>query len=201
MKVFVWNCRGLGTSRTIRELRNFISTKNPHIICILESKSNLSKMEMVRVHLGYDCCFAVPSRGKSGGVAVFWRSNLDVQVINYSFYHIDFLVQYITSVRFTLFYGCPTSAMRGRRWDLITRLSHLSSQPWCIAGDFNEVLNCDEVTRLTRVRCSGIDKFRQTISHCQLFDLGYQGSKYTYSNKRKGNEEIKCRLDRAFADS
>ncbi|KAL9679659.1 hypothetical protein QQ045_017525 [Rhodiola kirilowii] len=31
-------------------------------------------------------------------------------------------------------------------------------------------------------------------------DLGFKGSKFTYSNKRQGRDEIQCRLDRAVGD-
>ncbi|KAL9683241.1 hypothetical protein QQ045_015060 [Rhodiola kirilowii] len=45
-----------------------------------------------------------------------------------------------------------------------------------------------------------IEKFRSVVSHCGLFDIGFRGYKYTYSNKRRGADEIKSLLDRALAD-
>ncbi|MCH90208.1 hypothetical protein A2U01_0011119 [Trifolium medium] len=41
--------------------------------------------------------------------------------------------------------------------------------------------------------------FRNTISHCDLQDLGYQGSIYTWTNKHQGEHLIKSRLDRFLA--
>lgn len=39
---------------------------------------------------------------------------------------------------------------------------------------------------------------RQVMELCGLSDLGFQGHLYTWSNGRKGNENIQCRLDRAI---
>src|SRR4051812_800541 len=41
--------------------------------------------------------------------------------------------------------------------------------------------------------------FWEVLSDCNLFDLGFQGVPWTYSNKRDGNKNVKVRLDRAVA--
>ncbi|KAL9679702.1 hypothetical protein QQ045_017568 [Rhodiola kirilowii] len=69
-----------------------------------------------------------------------------------------------------------------------------------IVGDFNEVLCTNEVSRLNHRRQQAIEKFRSVVSRCGLIDIGFRGYKYTYSNKRRGEYEIKSRLDRALAD-
>ncbi|KAL9690275.1 hypothetical protein QQ045_010672 [Rhodiola kirilowii] len=79
------------------------------------------------------------------------------------------------------------------------RLKQSSPHPWCILGDFNEVLRADEVTRCHAIRKQHIDQFCQAVNSCNLIDLGFLGGKFTYSNKRKGMGEIKCLLDRAVA--
>ncbi|MCH80381.1 hypothetical protein A2U01_0001148, partial [Trifolium medium] len=43
--------------------------------------------------------------------------------------------------------------------------------------------------------------FRNTISHCDLQDLGYNGSIYTWTNRQPGEQLIKSRLDRFLATS
>jgi hypothetical protein len=44
-----------------------------------------------------------------------------------------------------------------------------------------------------------MERFRDTLVDYQLGDLGYHGSKYTWSNKRDSGEFVKERLDRAVA--
>lgn len=81
-------------------------------------------------------------------------------------------------------------------------LSHLASRsrgPWLCLGDFNEIVDLSE-------KCGGairseaqMDRFRSTLSECNLGDLGYLGSKFTWSNKRENSEFNQERLDRAVA--
>ena len=42
--------------------------------------------------------------------------------------------------------------------------------------------------------------FQQTLESCELFDLGYKGPKYTWSNGQLGNAIIKERLDMGVAN-
>jgi hypothetical protein len=42
-------------------------------------------------------------------------------------------------------------------------------------------------------------QFRDTLVSCRLGDLGYHGSKYTWSNKQEKKSFVKERLDRATA--
>ncbi|KAL9669149.1 hypothetical protein QQ045_006691 [Rhodiola kirilowii] len=149
-------------------------------------------MEVIRSKVGFKNCFVVPSKGKSGGLAVLWHDYVNIKVCNYSFFHVDFLVEGTPKLRFTLFYGSPVSTSRHRSWDLLRKLNKLSDLPWCIFGDFNEVLRSSEVSRLYSSRLRQIDCFRSAVKECKLYDLKYKGG----SNHRKGDAETRSRLDR-----
>jgi hypothetical protein len=41
--------------------------------------------------------------------------------------------------------------------------------------------------------------FREVLSYCDLYDLGYSGSPWTFDNKQWGTRNVKVRLDRAVA--
>ena len=41
--------------------------------------------------------------------------------------------------------------------------------------------------------------FRECLTDCRLIDLGYSGYDYTWDNKREGDANVQCRLDRATA--
>ncbi|KAL9668150.1 hypothetical protein QQ045_002525 [Rhodiola kirilowii] len=185
MLILAWNCRGIGTSRTVGELRDLIKSTSPQIVGLVETKSNVEKMEKLRVKIGFLGCFVVPSCRGSGGLAVFWRRGTDVSIRSYSNYHIDFLVHVNTPVRFTLFYGSPLS---------LRKLSVGNQWPWCVFGDFNEVLKSSGNFQ----RQNQIEKFKEVVADCSLLDLGYSEYKFTLSNKRRGRDEAKGRLDRAL---
>jgi len=38
---------------------------------------------------GFDCCLAVSSNGRSGGIARFWRNSFNCSILNYSSNHIN----------------------------------------------------------------------------------------------------------------
>jgi hypothetical protein len=41
--------------------------------------------------------------------------------------------------------------------------------------------------------------FRDTLSYCNLFDLGFSGPPWTFDNKQKDRRNVKARIDRAVA--
>jgi hypothetical protein len=68
-------------------------------------------------------------------------------------------------------------------------------------GDFNEIVDQTEEVGGLVWNGAQMEAFRYTLSECSLGDLGYRGSKYTWSNKREVGEFIKERLDRALANA
>ncbi|CAM8926103.1 unnamed protein product [Rhodiola kirilowii] len=200
MKILVWNCRGLGSSSAVRALQELIRVYRPLVVGIVESKSSSSRCEVVRVKLGFDCCFDVPARGRSGGLALFWNNMSDVSVVSYSGYHINFTLNNKGPAQVTIFYGNPRTNLRQLSWNLIRKLRELINMPWCIIGDFNAICNFSETTSKNLSRQVFMEHFRDVLLDCGLMDLGYKGSKFTFSNKRQGMEEVRSRLDRAVGD-
>ncbi|CAM8996214.1 unnamed protein product [Rhodiola kirilowii] len=201
MTILIWNCRGLGTPFAIRALRDVIGSSRPMIVALIETKVNKSKCENIRVKTGFQHCFCVPANGKSGGLMVLWNSDIEVSLNSFSFFHIDFTVNSSGIFRATLFYGCPRTHLRSKSWELLRRLKSMSNLPWCVFGDFNEILQYSETTsRIAHRRCS-MEQFQETLNSCDLFDLGFRGHKFTFSNRRQGENEVKCRLDRVLANS
>lgn len=64
-------------------------------------------------------------------------------------------------------------------------------------GDFNKVLSASEQLRGVGRRKSQMNRFREAMHNCQFVDLGFIGSKYTWTDNRE--DEVRCRLDRALA--
>lgn len=100
--------------------------------------------------------------------------------------------------RLTLFYGTPYSQLRNNSWNLLRKLASLNTIPWIIFGDFNEVcfsweVNSNKIRGEWRMR-----KFREVLEENNLFDLGFQGYLFTFSNKRMGLMETKACLDSAL---
>jgi exonuclease III len=43
--------------------------------------------------------------------------------------------------------------------------------------------------------------FREVLNHCNLYDLGFTGLPWTYDNMKKGDGNVRVRLDRVVASS
>ena len=84
----------------------------------------------------------VPSRGQSGGLALFWKRELYVSISSYSHHHIDAIIDQLGthSWRFTRFNYSPTRARQRAAWDILRVLNTHHQLPWLCGGDFNELL-------------------------------------------------------------
>ena len=86
------NCRGLGNHATVSELRDFVKKYAPTILCVVETQLHKVCVEKLAPTLGFDKAFAVSSYGRKGGIGMFWNSNLKVEILPYSQYHLDAIV-------------------------------------------------------------------------------------------------------------
>lgn len=81
-----------------------------------------------------------------GGIAMLWRSGVDVTLRNYSKYHIDMDIvdDDGQAWRFTGVYGEAHVEHKEKTWETLHSLISVLRVPWLMAGDFNEVLFASE---------------------------------------------------------
>lgn len=141
MSTLSWNCRGLGTSWAIQFLKETVLQKRPDMVFLCETLCKNELVEKVREMLKFEGAFSVNAISKSGGIALLWRKQDDVQVLSYSRNHIDVKVDMIgwNTFRLTRLYGEPDRAKRQDTWNLIRNLKNNSLIPWCLVGDMNNV--------------------------------------------------------------
>ncbi|KAL5863359.1 hypothetical protein ACOSQ3_000873 [Xanthoceras sorbifolium] len=68
-----------------------------------------------------------------------------------------------------------------------------------IGGDFNEILRGDENEGGVIRAGSAMDRFREVVDSCNLLDMGFSVSKFTWCNRQFGGNVIWERLDRCFS--
>lgn len=89
--------------------------EKPNFVFLTETKLLRQKVEAIRSKLGFDSVFVVDCKGRSGGLALTWNSEVQVVIQNYSFRHINAQVQrkvYDVQWKLTCFYGHPDVAKR-----------------------------------------------------------------------------------------
>ena len=136
----------MGSAATVREVREFANKFAPTLLCIVETQLEGTRVEALAGTFGYDNSFAIDSRGRSGGIGIFWNNEIKVEILGYSDYHVDCSVEEVghDPWRETVVYGEAQAHLRYKTWDTLKNISTLSSLPWLCIGDFNEVLRPDE---------------------------------------------------------
>jgi hypothetical protein len=181
-----------------------IKEKRPSLVFLMETKLRSRKMERIRCKVGFKNLFVVDSIGKGGGLALFWNEDLKMEIKNFSSRHINGVVTIpLTDQqwKFTGFYGQPDVSKRREGWDILKHLATQIPEPWLCIGDFNEVLTMSEKWGGGERANSQMREFQLTLEICDFSDLGYIGSKFTWSNCKEDHEFIKERLDRGVANT
>ncbi|WOG99649.1 hypothetical protein DCAR_0519003 [Daucus carota subsp. sativus] len=145
-------------------------------------------------------CYAVDAVGHGGGVALLWKNEGGITIVNSCSNFIDFEVTHeqIGRWRYTGYYRIPDRSKRREAWSMIKNLAADSMLPWCIIGDFNDLMTEDEKKGEQCHPRALLNGFSETIMECNLIDLGFTGDKFTWERGRGTDKWILERLDRGL---
>ncbi|KAJ8750349.1 hypothetical protein K2173_014264 [Erythroxylum novogranatense] len=93
--------------------------------------------------------------------------------------------------------------IRSRRhisWNLLRALARQDDKEWVCIGDFNELLSQEEKWGIHDHPHYLIRNFRDVLPDCDLHDIRYTGSLFTWYMKRNSQVVAKQRLDRAVGN-
>ncbi|KAG5568398.1 hypothetical protein H5410_064588, partial [Solanum commersonii] len=100
----------------------------------------------------------------------------------------------------TLIYAKCREEERLMIWEDMYQLALGMDIPWLIEGDFNIILNSEEKIGGLPVLDSEHEDFENYISSCDLEEIHFKGSPFTWWNSRAGNASIFERLDRVLTN-
>ncbi|KAA3488305.1 reverse transcriptase [Gossypium australe] len=116
--------------------------------------------------------------------------------------HIDMVVddnEARVKWRYTGFYGSPYVQDRNEAWEVLKILITLDDIPWFVCRDFNEIIyGFEKKGGLSRDE-GRMELFRRTLEVCQLIDIGYSGTWFTWERGNLPETNIQERLDRGIA--
>ena len=92
MKIFAWNCRGLGQASAICDLQALMSMFALGCLILMETKVNVSTLQNVLAYLNFPHNVYVPPIGLDGGFCVAWRASVDMEPITMNKHLISLLV-------------------------------------------------------------------------------------------------------------
>jgi hypothetical protein len=81
------------TSLTVPELRNIVRQEDPTLLLVMETNISGTRVEKLWDALGFYSSFGVNSDRFSGGIGLFWKNDVVVDLKNFGSKHIDVVVR------------------------------------------------------------------------------------------------------------
>ena len=144
--------------------------------------------------------------GYVGGIWLLWCSDLvSMDILSTTEQEIHTIVQVRSlsqSWLLSSIYGSLRFRERCILWSNLKILSKRHNLPWAVMADFNDVVSGEEKIwggggyGIFRRR---VLEYSNYMDYCNLFDLGFTGPKFTWTNKRDFPGLIEGRLDRVWA--
>ncbi|XP_020207334.1 uncharacterized protein LOC109792340 [Cajanus cajan] len=201
MSITSWNCRGIGHKRAIPILWDLTRSYKPDILFLSETMVNSNRIKDLCHILNFNHWYVVDRSGRGGGLALLWKDTFDITITQANPNYINVNVKDRNNIhwRLTGFYGYPERRKRKDSWDLLRHLASLSNLPWCIIGDFNDLLSSNDKKGTNPHPYYLIQGFRQATMDCGLEDLPLIGHPFTWIKGNLPNNLVEERLDRALA--
>ena len=98
------------SSRLDNELQDLCNQVKPTLLFLIETRAKLEKVEETRRKLGFDNCFCVELVGLSGGLCLFWKKEMEVEILEKcrNYFHTHYRSkQVMASWDCTFTYGNP----------------------------------------------------------------------------------------------
>ena len=204
VKIISWNVRGVNDPDRRKIIRNFIRNQRVDLVCLQETKIQEMSTAVAR-SLGVGRIFdwrALNAEGSAGGIILFWdKKAMELVNSEIGLFSISCLFKMVEGGFLWMFSGVYGPVERNLKeifWEELGSIRGWWEGPWCLGGNFNEILSPYERARGGQYNPS-MKRFAEIVNELGLRDLPLQGGRFTWSGGRNGRS--KSRLDRFLVSS
>ena len=176
IKILSWNVRGVNDLDKRKVIKNFLRSQRADLVCLQETKVQEMNINMVR-SLGVGRCLnwkALNAEGSAGGILLLWDNSrislVDSVVGRFSVSCLFRMAKDGFQWAFSRVYGPVEKRLRESFWEELGSIKGLWEDPWCVGGDFNEILYPNERFRGGRISNS-MRRFSDILNDLELRDL------------------------------
>ncbi|XP_057999359.1 uncharacterized protein LOC110643786 [Hevea brasiliensis] len=152
MTIVTWNIQGAAGRHSLRALKDLCRHHKSMILVLIETKISGPRADVISLSLGFGNWVRVEATGLSGGIWIFW--NTDVVSVSVIYSHSQFihcLVENVSCFKwfFSTVYASPREHLRPILFFALTCITALSVGPWLLVGDFNPYAELSERSKFT----------------------------------------------------
>ncbi|KAL6201844.1 hypothetical protein ACLB2K_025556 [Fragaria x ananassa] len=196
----------MGRSLTVQTLREIVLLHKPDVVFLSETHQLDSYLQVIRNQLGFGQSFYIsPIVNSAGGLCLWWRDDIRLDIISSSKYHIDsslFGLNCEQGARISWLYGPPYNEDKLEYWEYWKNLARNGGSDgcWLLIGDLNEVLHICEREGGSVWSSYRRNYLRELMDAGSLLDMGYKGQAFTWARKEDNVIVLQERLDRALTN-
>ncbi|XP_028052577.1 uncharacterized protein LOC114257061 [Camellia sinensis] len=161
------------------------------MVLLQETKKEVINAELVNsIWVGEKMEFmSVDSVGVAGGLLCIWNPEvfqLKECCCNHNFILLVGSIFFNFNYVIVNVYGPNDPVGRKCVWDIFVKLKTQFLAPWCMEGDFNEIISISE-RKCCSKRDKGMREFNDMIEQLEVSDLPMYGKKFKWCNSHKGD--------------
>lgn len=201
-KIACWNVRGLNSPLRQKEVKAFIKERKLDIIGLVEVKVRENNRKTIENSILRN--WEVIHSSLPNSVSRIWVAwnpgSFQGQVTACSEQHITCKMSFKNSHNkefyLTVVYGYNERSNRKNLWRELRYQNHtIGDTPWLLMGDFNIIINSRGKIGRHRVDRNAIKDFTDCIHDLDLAVIPSTGFKYTWSNRREGENRTYTKID------
>lgn len=187
MNIIICNCRGALKPSLQSDVRELITNYDPAILVIMETRIGGDRAKEITNRLPFQEAIHTDTIGYARGLWLLWNADqVEVSNLTSTEQEIHAIVKVNSSNLnwlFSAIYASPRFRERCLLWNNLSNVAQARNLPWIIGGDFNEMLSSDDKFGGRPIVPSRALLFKECLDDCNMADIGFQGPRFTWTNK------------------